>query len=73
MTGTLTYTGVAGPGRTLTSAVFSDVTDLDYQFANGTLKVTYGTPSKIVYLDLTGTVTITMTISGTAVTATVST
>lgn len=52
MTGTLTYTGKIGPALALTTTVFNDVTDLDYQLDKNVLKVTYGTPSKIAYLDL---------------------
>lgn len=73
MTGTLTYTGKSGPGLTLTATVFPDVTDLDYQFDKGVVRVTYGTPSKITYLDLTAEVTITMTIASGVVTSTIST
>jgi hypothetical protein len=62
MTGTLTYTGVTGPAEALTAQVFSDVTDLDFNFAKETLRVTYGTPSKIAYLDLKGSATTSFTI-----------
>lgn len=62
MTGTLTYTGVIGPAQALTTEVFTDVTDLDFDFNHETLRVTYGTPSKIAYLDLKGSATTTFTI-----------
>ena len=76
MTGTLTYTGTTGAGQALTAAVFNNVSDVDYQLDKGVLKVTYqnsGEPSRIIYLDLSASVTITMTIAGSAVTVTVST
>lgn len=62
MIGTLTYTGKIGPALALTTSVFSDVTDLDYQLDKEVLKVTYGLQaSKIAYLDLRASTTGTMT------------
>ena len=62
MTGTLTYTGVIGPALTLTTTVFADVVDLEYDLVKETLRVSYGlTATKIAYLDLKASGTGTMT------------
>lgn len=61
--GTLTYTGSLGPGEAVTSKVFSDVTDLDFDLAGEVLTVTYGTPSKKQALSLHATTAVAFTIS----------
>lgn len=61
--GTLTYTGSLGAGEAVTSLVFSDVTDLDFDLAEEVLTVTYGTPSKKQSLSLHATSSVAFTIS----------
>lgn len=68
----VTYTGVIGPGTTLTSAVFNDVTDLRLHFSRGVAEITYGTPSTIACVEISATTTITDTISSGAHTIVIS-
>jgi hypothetical protein len=68
----ITYTGVIGPGTTLTSAVFNDVACLQLDFLKGTAQITYGTPSKTAIVAISATTTITDSISSGAHTIVIS-
>lgn len=75
MIGTLTYTGSTGPGQALTSAVFNNVTDIEFDYIHQVLRVTYsntGGPSIIAILDLSVPTTFTYTLSGGVATITIS-
>ncbi len=72
MSNKVTYTGVIGPGTTITSAVFNDVTILHLDFARGVAEITYGTPSKIACVEISATTTLTDTISSGAHTIVIS-
>lgn len=62
-TATVTYTGVMGPGTTITSQAFANTTRLLLDFAKGTGEITFGTPSKIAIVSINSTTTITDTIA----------
>lgn len=60
---TLTFTGQLGPGNSVTAYVFSDVTEANFNFANGTLQITHGTPKRTQTLELSNIATLTDTIT----------
>ena len=70
MLANITVTGFAGPGNEMTANLFPNCTDLNYQFAASvfSFKTQEG---RTVSVDMSDTTTITMTISGTTVTATI--
>jgi FAD/FMN-containing dehydrogenase len=70
MSSKLTYTGVTGPAKALTSTVFNDLKQLTFDPEHGTIKVKAGT--KTHDLDLKARSTSTITISSGVITATVS-
>lgn len=72
---TLTITGKLGPGNTVTSLVFNNVIDLDFQLDKSNLSVTYlGSQNmpKTQNFDIFATTTVTFTISAGAATVTIS-
>lgn len=62
MVGTVTYSGVTGPGQTLTSAVFSNVHSIKFNYDKEVIELNYDNPEKTTYLDLRATTTITPTV-----------
>lgn len=70
MGSTATVTGKTGPGLTLTAGVFSNVTDIQFQIPDNTLRLVCD--QGIVYISLTGSNTITLTASSGVYTLTVS-
>lgn len=62
MVGTVTYTGVAGPGAALTAAVFNDVHSIKFNYDKEVIELEYDNPSKLTWLDLRATTTITPTV-----------
>lgn len=68
----LTYSGSTGPGQALTTALFTDVTELNYDLPHKTLKVVWGIPSITTVLSLSASTTVTHTISGGNHTVTIS-
>ena len=65
-----TVTGKIGPGATITSQVFSNVTDIEFDQRAQILRLT--TDGKIVEVDLYGITTVTYTIAAHVATVTVS-
>ena len=72
MTGTATVTAKTGPGVSVTSKVFNDVTGFDVQLERDVIFITHGSPSIIEQFSLTGVTTFTVSISGTVYTITIS-
>jgi len=70
--GTVTVTGKVGPGLTLTAGVFTNVSDLHFNFANELVQITQTEPNKITDVDVTAATTITMTVSGATYTVSIS-
>jgi hypothetical protein len=70
MASTATVTGKTGAGNTLTAGVFSNVTDIDFQIPDNTLRLV--SSAGISYISLTGSNTITLTASSGVYTLTVS-
>lgn len=64
MPSTLTYTGTTGPGMTLTTQVFNDVTEYTFKVDRKVLMITWGIPSQISHLSLLPGQTITHTLVG---------
>jgi hypothetical protein len=74
-TNNLTITGKIGPGNTVTSLLFANVTDVDFQVARGVLQVSFltsGGQPKTQSFDLAQSTTVTYSISGGVATITVS-
>jgi hypothetical protein len=69
MASTATVTGKTGAGNTLTAGVFSNVTDIDFQIPDNTLRLV--SSAGISYISLSGSNTITLTASGGVYTLTV--
>lgn len=59
---TVTITSTTGAGITTTAGVFTDVTDIEFDFIANTIKITHG--GIITYWDYSAIATITWTISG---------
>lgn len=73
MIGTFTYSGVHGPGMSLTGAVFANVQRVEFDYAHEVIRVTYDQPEKTVTLDLRASSTISSTVvAGQTVAVTVS-
>ena len=60
---TLTVTGTTGPGSSVTSLKFTDVTDVEVDFLRNVLKVTRAGSAGISYYDYSALTTITWTIA----------
>lgn len=69
MGSTATVTGKTGPGLTLTAGVFNNVTDIQFQIPDNTLRLVCD--QGIVYISLTGSNTITLTASSGVYTLTI--
>ena len=59
MASTATVTGKTGAGATLTAGIFTNVTDIEFQIPDNTLRIVSSVG--ISYISLPGTNTITMT------------
>ena len=72
-TATVTITGKIGPGFTVTSLVFTEVTGIDFQIKNNTIDIVQAEKAqKHTIFDYESTATVTYTISGDAATITIS-
>lgn len=72
----ITVTGQTGPGLTVTSLVFNNIRELNFQIARSVLEIVYDDPvgnTKTTHFDLYTIVTVTYTISTHVATVTVST
>lgn len=73
MVGTLTYTGVTGPGQSLSASVFTPVHGIEFDYDKEVIKVRYDNPEKVAYLDMRASGTITGTfVTGVSLVLTVS-
>lgn len=71
--GAVTVTGKLGPGKSVTSLVFSNVVDLDFQFDREVIAIKQSTKTTITEFDFADIATVTFSISGSTVTVTIST
>lgn len=71
MSATVTATGTAGPGNTVTAEVFSDISVVDFDCVNNILSLT-DVNGKVVQISITAATTITATKSGSTYTFVVS-
>lgn len=71
MSATVTATGTAGPGDTITAGVFSDISIVDFDCVNNILTLT-DVNGKVVQISITAATTITATKSSSTYTFTVS-
>ena len=72
-TATVTVSGKIGPGKTVTSLVFTDVAGIDFQIKNNTIDIFQDTETpRHTIFDYDATATITYTIAGDASTITIS-
>lgn len=67
---TVVYTGTTGPGQSVTSLTFTDVSDIEFDFRANTIKVTHGIG--ISYFDYSAITTLTWSISSGHATITIS-
>lgn len=74
MPGTATITGKVGPGNTLTTQVFNNVSFFSVDTANEVLTLTYnnGPGQTTILIDVSAATTWTLTVSGNTYTLTVS-
>ena len=72
MPATVTATGVAGPGLTVTAQVFANVIGVRFDCVNNILELTQSDPNRILQIAITAATTITATKSGSTYTFTVS-
>ena len=71
--GTVTVTGTLGPDKDVTSLLFENVVDLDFQFDRRVLVIKQSTPpSKYTEFDYSLVTAVTFTIAGTLTTVVVS-
>ncbi len=70
----VTITGKVGPGITITAQLFNNVTNLEFDYVAGTIWISYNDNETIkrVSVQLTGTTTVTYTISSGIATVTIS-
>lgn len=59
----VTITSTTGPGQAATAQVFTDVTDLEIDFAKNTIKITRLGSDSSVYYDYSAMATLTWTIT----------
>lgn len=72
-TAVITITGVLGPGQSVTSLVFSDVSDLKFHIKDNTIEIVQALKAeKSTFFDYDATATVTYSISGDAATITIS-
>ncbi len=72
-TATVTVTGKIGPGNTVTSLVFTDVTGLNFNIADNTIEIVQaGKAERHTFFDYDATTTVTYTITGDAAAITIS-
>lgn len=69
----VTITSTVGPGLSAVANSFTNVVNLEYDFAKNTVKVTHAGGRLISYYDYSAIVTVTHTISGGATTVTITT
>jgi hypothetical protein len=67
----VTVTSVAGPGLAVTSQVFNNVTDVDFQLGNGTIALTLS-DGRVFSVSYSPVATVTYTISGSVATIAIS-
>lgn len=67
---TVTITSTTGPGISSTAAVFSDVTNIEYDFGKNTIKITHG--NIISYYSYAATATVTQVITAGSTVITIS-
>lgn len=72
MAATLTITGTAGPGNTVTANVFTDVISFEFDCVNNLLHFKQSTTSQVTTINISAATTITATKSGSTYTLTVS-
>lgn len=72
MAATVTVTGTAGPGQTVTAAVFTDVTSFSIDCVNNLISITPGDGTANKIISITAATTITATKSGSTYTLTIS-
>lgn len=73
MVGTLTYTGVLGPGQSVTSMIFNNVHSVKFNHDKEVIEVNYDNPEKTQHLDMRASGTITGTfVAGVSLAITVS-
>jgi hypothetical protein len=73
MVGTVTYSGVIGPGQTLTSAPFTNVHSVKFNYDKEVIEIEYDNPLKMAVVDMRATTTITPTVvAGVSVALTIS-
>lgn len=71
---TITYTGVIGPGTSLTTKLFDDVRNFSIDYDEQTITINYGPRGNVkqAIVSLAGTTTFTYTITGGIATITIS-
>lgn len=62
--GKITVTGSTGPGQAVTTQVFTDVNDIEFDILRNVLKVTRAGAGGIIYYDLSALTTGTISFSG---------
>lgn len=72
MAATLTLTGTAGPGNTVTANVFTDVISFEIDCVNNLISFKQSTTSQVTCISITAATTITATKSGSTYTLTIS-
>ncbi len=72
MAATLTLTGTAGPGNTVTAAVFTDVISFEIDCVNNLISFKQSTTSQVGCISIAAATVITATKSGSTYTLTIS-
>lgn len=70
---TVTITSTTGPGVSAVATAFTNVVDLEFDFAKNTIKITHAGGLTITYYDYSALATLTWTITAGATTITMST
>lgn len=72
MAGTVTVTGKAGPGLTITAQVFSNVVSLSFDMTTNVITIVQSDPNRTLQISIEAAATITATKSGSTYTVTIS-